>query len=79
MDDRHFKHCKEIKQLLESQLFNSAVREIKKDLATQLFASKDNEGQIRIDLYYENKALDRILDKLQSYANEIVMIGEPHG
>lgn len=72
MNELLFKKCKEIKLLLQAALFKDAVAAVKTAMAQEMLEADKPEERERI--YYENQAFDKLLDRLQSYANEVVMI-----
>lgn len=72
MNDVYLKACLEIKKLITSRLFQDAIKTIKMELATEMIDCDDSDKRQMI--FLENKALERLLDRMQAYANEIAML-----
>jgi hypothetical protein len=72
MDELRYKRAKIIKDLMASPLFAEVIKAVTLDIAVQLLA--ESSAEQRTELYYESKALTRVVGRLQTIANEVTMI-----
>ena len=61
-----------LKRLMDDPLFKGAVTDIRLDIA-QAMIQPGTSSDDRDWLFYEVQALDRLLGKLASYTNELLM------
>ena len=58
-----------IRKIVEHAMFNDMVKSLKQEMANDML-SADTDAY-RQSIYYENKALDRLVGKLISITNEV--------
>jgi hypothetical protein len=69
-DDIRYRHCKQIREMLANPMMNEAMATIHVDLMNELLSTDPADKQKREDVFFESKALSRIVGRLQSMANE---------
>jgi hypothetical protein len=74
VDDLFYRRCKAIKDMLDGPLFRAAVEEVHDDIRSEITNSTPDQKDLRESLYYEAKALERILGRLQVYAGNYTMM-----
>lgn len=62
---------KNIKLLMEEPYFESAVDEVRQDITQNWMDTVITDITVREKLYAEITALDMVLDRLRSYANDV--------
>lgn len=70
IDELRYRRLRMIKDLMSNPLFGSAMAEVRQSIAQELLATKTMDCEAREDLYMESIALDRIIGRLTSLANE---------
>jgi hypothetical protein len=81
IDELMYRRCKAIREMLDGPLFQAAVEQVKDDIRNEIMNSAVKDSELREALYFESKALERILGRLTIYAGEYTMMteGRQHG
>ena len=72
MDDREFNLKNGIRQLIENELFAEAVAQVKQEIALEM--ANEVDADKRNQLFATYHAVDRVVGKFNSYANDVRMI-----
>lgn len=72
MDDREFNLKNGIRQLIENELFAEAVAQVKQEIALEM--ANEADADKRNQLFATYHAVDRVVGKFNSYANDVRMI-----
>jgi len=74
MNSIRLKSVRELRTAVTSPLFVEAIQAIQKEAFTRLLATPGQATELREQIYTEIKALDRVVSRLKSIANEITML-----
>lgn len=70
VDEIKYRRLRMIKDMMANPLFNEAMNNIMVQMAAEVFVTNPEEADKRENLYYEQRALGRIIGRMQAMANE---------
>lgn len=75
-DDMMIRQCEVLRSVMNSTLFPLAVKDVKKTLLEEFAATDLEDVQIREMIWHQLQLLDKVINRLRSYANLAIAVDE---
>jgi hypothetical protein len=76
IDEQGILRRRALKSLMDSNLFQEAVAEVKQDIISQILISRPDQKDSREYGYLMYHTVDKILDRLTAYIGDLTMLKE---